>query len=80
MASTAKRAAQFLTRRPLQLVTAPYRHWSEQRLQARQMQEAQRQIAEAAGEELANFHTMLWSQWPDVVQHVRQHTQRGERP
>ena len=43
------------------------------------MQEAQRQIAEAAGEELANFHTMLWSQWPDVVQHVRQHTQRGER-
>lgn len=82
MSSSVKKAAQFLTRRPLQVMSAPYRHWSEQRLRTRQLQEVQRKIAESTGEDLANFHTVLWSQWPDVVQRIRQHQhfQRGDRP
>lgn len=80
MSSSVKRTAQFLTRRPLQIMSAPYRYWSEQRLRTRQIQEAQRKIAEATNEDLANFHTVLWSHWPDAIQHIRQHTQRGDQP
>ena len=78
MSSNVKKAVQLLTRRPLQVVCTPYRHWSEQRLRTRQIQEAQRKIAEATSEDLANFHTVLWSHWPDAVQHIRQHSQGEE--
>jgi sensor domain CHASE-containing protein len=80
MPPSVKKTAQFLTRRPLQIVSAPYRHWSAQRLRARQIQEEQRRIAEATNEHLASFHTALWSHWPDAVQHIRQHAQRGDLP
>lgn len=79
MSSSVKGSVQFLTRRPMQVVSAPYRYWSERRLRTRQLQEEQRKIAEATSEDLANFHTVLWSQWPDVVQQIRQQIQRGDR-
>ena len=78
MPSNVKKTVQLLTRKPIQIVSRPYRYWSEQRLRTRQLQEAQRKIAEATREDLANFHTVLWSRWPDAVQHIRQHTQREE--
>lgn len=78
MSSNVKKTVQLLTRRPLHLVSTPYRRWSEQRLRTRQMQEAQRKITEAADEDLANFHSVLWSHWPDTVKHIRQHAQREE--
>jgi hypothetical protein len=78
MSSKVKKTVQLLTRRPLQVVSTPYRYWSEKRLRTRQIQEAQRKIAEAASEDLANFHTVLWSHWPDAVQHIRQFAQKEE--
>ena len=78
MSSKVNKTVKLLTRRPLQVVSAPYRYWSEQRLRTRQIHEAQRKIAEATGEDLANFHTVLWSHWPDAVQHIRQRSQGEE--
>jgi len=80
MSSNIKKTVQLLTHRPMHLLSAPYRYWSEQRLRTRQLQEAQRKIAETTSDDLANFHTVLWSHWPDAVQHIRQHTQRGNLP
>lgn len=74
MSPIVKKTAQFLVRRPLQVVSTPYRYWSEQRLRTREIQEAQHKIAEATGEDLVHFHNELWSSWPDAVHHIRQHT------
>lgn len=78
MTSNVKRALRHLRLKPLQIVTTPYRHWSQRRQLAREIQEAQRKIAEAADEELAHFHEVLWIRWPDAVQHIRQHVRKGE--
>ncbi len=78
MSSNVKKTMQLLTRKPMQIVSIPHRYWSKQRLRARQIQEAQRKIAEAASEDLVDFHNVLWSRWPDAVHHIRQHTQKEE--
>jgi len=78
MSSNIKKTLQLLTRIPIQIVSIPHRYWSEQRLRARQIQEAQRKIAEATSEDLVDFHNVLWSRWPDAVHHIRQHTQKEE--
>jgi hypothetical protein len=78
MTSNVKKTVQFLTRRPLQIVSSPYRYWSDQRLRTREIQEAQREIAETTGEDLFHFHDVLWSHWPDAVYHIRQQVQREE--
>ena len=56
----------------------PYRLWTERRTLTREIQEAQRQIAEATDEKLTDFHNELWSHWPDAVQHIREHIRREE--
>jgi hypothetical protein len=78
MPSNANKNFRRLTLKPLQIVTTPYRHWSERRQMEREIQEAQRKIAETTNEELAHFHEILWSHWPDAVQHVRQHIRKEE--
>lgn len=78
MSSDVKKTLRRLTLKPLQMVTMPFQHWSERRRLAREIQEAQRKIAEATDEELAHFHEVLWSGWPDAVQHVRQHIRKEE--
>jgi hypothetical protein len=69
-----------LTLKPLRIVTAPYRHWTERQQLARVIQEAQRKIAESTNEDLARFHDMLWSHWPDTVQHIREDIRKEEIP
>ena len=78
MYSNVKKTMQLLTRKPIQIVSIPHRYWSKQHLRARQIQEAQRKIAEATSEDLVYFHNVLWSRWPDVLHHIRQHTQKEE--
>jgi hypothetical protein len=73
-----KKTMQHFTVKPLQAITTPLRHWSEQRQLAREIQEAQHKIAEATNEQLANFHEILWSHWPDAVEHVRQQIRKEE--
>ena len=80
MPSNIKKTLQNLTHRPMHIMATPYRYWSEQRLRTRQIQEEQRRIAEKIGEDLANFHTVLWNHWPDAVQRIRQRTHKGDLP
>lgn len=78
MPSDVNRKFRRLALKPLRILTSPYRHWSERRLLEREIQEAQRKIAETTNEELAHFHEALWSHWPDTVQHVRQYQRKEE--
>lgn len=78
MSAKAGNALRRLTFKPLQIVTAPYRKWAERRLLAREIQEAQHEIAEETNLELTQFHEVLWSHWPDAVQHVREHIRKEE--
>ena len=67
-----------LTLQPLHIVATPYRKWSERRLLAREIQEAQRKIAVEANEDLIQFHEMLWNHWPDAVENVREQIRSEE--
>ncbi|MGZ3611770.1 MAG: hypothetical protein ACXWOL_05295 [Ktedonobacteraceae bacterium] len=67
-----------LALQPLHLAATPYRKWSERRLLAREIQEAQRNIAIEANEDFNQFHEMLWNHWPDAVEHVRKQVRREE--
>jgi hypothetical protein len=67
-----------LTFKPLQIVTAPYRKWSDRRQLVHEIREAQHKIVEETNQDLTQFHEVLWSHWPDAVQHVREHIQREE--
>ena len=78
MPANARNTLRRLTFKPLQIVTAPYRKWSERRLLAREIQEAQHKIAEEANQDLSQFHEVLWNHWPDAVQQVREHIRREE--
>jgi hypothetical protein len=78
MTLNVKKTVQFLTHRPLQIVSTPYRYWSDQRLRTREIQQAQRKIAEVTDDDLVHFHDVLWSLWPDAVNHIRKPAQREE--
>lgn len=78
MSFKAKNILYEFTRKPLQLATMPYHQLMEKRRLAQEIQARQRKMAEEANSEFLHFHEMLWSYWPDAVEHVRQHIRREE--
>lgn len=72
-------AIRHLTLAPLKLATTSLQGWRERRRLASQVAETQRQLKEAAEEELSAFHEALWDRWPDAVEQVRNRVREQEK-
>ncbi len=63
---------------PLGLVATRYQEWKAVRRLIREVRDAERRLAAATAQELAQFHEDLWSIFPDAVERVRDRIRKEE--
>ena len=71
-----KRGVRRVALAPLQIPKTIYQQFMERRQLAQEAERIRRHIATQTGEDLAELHESIWSQFPEVAQHVRQYVRK----